>query len=292
MGLLRSIRPPEAVGLLTQLGFAPGDGASLAQAMVGAPGLVLVVGPASSGKTTTLHTLARSLNPSARIIALGPGAAPRADGQNWEILSLRHVRTDSSRRRAFARVLPAGPHVLLLDEIRSPAIARLALAAVARGTLVLGAVLAERAHQAFDALERLGTQRNELAAALSTIVGQCLIPALCLSCAQADTSSLVRGVLAPATNTWLEGKSVRARGPRPGGCEHCLGQGYRGRLLAYEVLRGDATVRAMLEEGVRGRALEQALLAPGTSLWDRGIGLLAAGKTSLEALRQFVREPD
>jgi len=235
-----------------------------------------------------LALLATLLAP-ARNIALSPGAARPAGGQHWESLPFRRLRPDPSSHRAFARVLQADPQVLLLDEIRSPATARLALAAVARGTLVLGAVLAERAHQMFDALERLGTHRNELAGALSSVVGRRLIPALCQSCAQADTSSLVRCVLAPAANTWLEGQRVRARGPRPGGCEQCLGRGYCGRFLAYEVLRGDATFRAMVEDGARGRVLEQALLGPGTSLWDRGIGLLAAGKTSLEALRQYVR---
>jgi general secretion pathway protein E len=136
-----------------------------------------------------------------------------------------------------------------------------------------------------------GTGPAELARHLALVIAQRLVHRLCPDCAVPDASPELRAVLARAANSWLAGVPVQAKVARPGGCAACAGRGYRGRLLLAEVLDVDAGVRALAAEGFAGHDMERSLYAEGQSLWDQGIGLLAAGRTSLSALRSAMREP-
>jgi len=275
---------------LAQLGLAPSDETAIRQTLLRRQGLVLVADPVDSGKTNSLLAMARTIDALSRSIHVIESELPAGQPQ-WQRSPLEHGNSqqrEMAARAAIEQALTMEAGVVLLDENRSRCVAGLLLSAVDRGCLVLFSVVARRASHVFAALRDLGLGANELARALSIVRAQRLVPALCGFCALPDDSRELRAILAPAMSTWLESAGVRARAPRAGGCDRW---GYCGRALAHEFLQADSSMRALVEAGVTGLALEQALLAEGRGLWDRGLALLAGGVTSLAALQQWLAEP-
>ena len=126
---------------------------------------------------------------------------------------------------------------------------------------------------------------------LSLVIGHRLIARLCPECSAPDDREPVRRALAGALNTWLGGCAVHARRATPNGCARCGHTGYDGRLLVYELLDIDTRARGLIASSADPAELEQALLAGGASIWDRGLKRVADGSTSLDALQAAVRQP-
>ena len=240
---------------LEDLGFHGADLPPVRRAVRAHQGLVLVVGPRRSGLSTTLAAL-HSV-PPACIDAAGS-------------------------------VKPAD---LLLDPPPSPAATRRAIAAIPAGRRVFSSLALERAPHVFGHFRAMGLSPARLARDLLIVVAQQLVARLCPACRLPDNSAELRQALAQATNSWLDGTPVAACVARAGGCAQCGGSGYAGHLLVYECLVVDSAVRAMAELGAIGLAMEQALFAHGSSLWDHGLRSIAQGLCSLASLRCGVREP-
>ncbi len=247
--------PPD----LARLGLEPADEILVRHRLQQPLGLILVGGPRGGGVSTTLQALRAAAPPDdAAACARRPGA---------------HL-----------------PRTVLLDRITSARQIAAGVATIAHGRRVLGGLFLERAAHVFVQLNGWGMAPDRLALQLLFVMAQCRVRALCAGCRQPDQSAALRGVLARAANSWLT-DAVRAFAARPGGCAACAGTGYRGWALAYEILDIDAGARVLVEDGVLGLGLEQALLADGRTLWDQGLRLLARGQCSLASLRMAVREP-
>jgi type IV pilus assembly protein PilB len=98
-------------------------------------GLVLIVGPTGSGKSTTLYTLVNELNhPERKIITL-------EDPVEYQIEGITQIPIDSRTGATFAEglraVLRLDPDVVMVGEIRDTDTAKTALQAALTGHLVL-----------------------------------------------------------------------------------------------------------------------------------------------------------
>ena len=98
-------------------------------------GLVLIVGPTGSGKTTTLYSLIRELrSPQMKIITL-------EDPVEYQITGVTQIPIDSHKGASFARglrtVLRLDPDVVMLGEIRDEDSIQTALQAALSGHLVM-----------------------------------------------------------------------------------------------------------------------------------------------------------
>ncbi len=251
---------------LAQLGLEPQDELRVQRALRQALGLVLVVGPRQSGRSTTLAALQAALPP--------PVAAPLHGSGTF--------------------TAPDQPGVIgstVLDPAPSPSTLLRACAAIASGRRVFSSLTLERAAHVFGHFRGRGLAPPALARDLLLVVAQQRVAHLCPACRQPDNSADLRSVIAQAANSWLENTAIQACAARPGGCAQCAGQGYSGTALAYELLPVDSGVRAMAEQGAIGLDMEQALFTEGRSLWDQGLRLVARGICSLAALRAAVREP-
>jgi len=188
-------------------------------------------------------------------------------------------------------LLQNGPDAILLGQIASPGVARLALQAARGGHLVLSTMVLERANGVLAEFQRLQAHQAQVLEALSLVVAQRLVGRLCPHCSQPDDRDEVRRALAAALNTWLAQAKVQARRSSPEGCRHCRGTGYDGKTLIYELLEIDSRARGLIGSGADAIELERALLADGRTLWDRGLARVADGTTSLDALLAAVRSP-
>jgi general secretion pathway protein E len=266
---------------LAQVGYEVQDLEAIRRAIRAPDGLVLLVGPAGSGRRTALHSMLRDL----------PGKHSVQTIESSVRRSASNGRSGHRLERALREALRSGAAVILVETIAAAGVAQLAVRAAQVGHLILSTMALGRACSVIAELRRLQVTTAQMLDALTLVIGHRLIARLCPQCSAPDERELVRRALASALNTWLGGGAVSARRAAPNGCARCGHTGYDGQLLAYELLEIDTRARGLIGSSADPVELEQALLAGGASIWDRGLKRVAEGATSFDALQAAVRQP-
>jgi twitching motility protein PilT len=148
-----------------------------------ASGLVLVTGPAGSGKTTTINALVDHINETraAHIITIeDPVEYLHADKQS--IISQREVGTDTrDAAEAVRRALRQGPDVLVVSELPDRSTVEAVLAAASTGHLVLATLPTTNAAESVNRLidfyppHQQRQARHVLAQGLRAVISQRLL---------------------------------------------------------------------------------------------------------------------
>ena len=279
--VLRILDRDKGIVPLDALGLTAVQHATLTRVLARPEGLVLVVGPTGSGKTTTLYAMLQHLNTEAvNIMTL-------EDPVEYPLAMIRQTQVGEASRLGFAdgvrALLRQDPDVILVGEIRDADTATMALRAALTGHQVFATLHANSALGAIPRLLELGLGAELLAGNLSAILSQRLLRRLCPACrepipaAEAAPSS-ARGILPP------DAIVHRARG-----CPACDFRGYRGRLAIMEILPFDAELHDELACGCGIAELRRTLrrkALPG--LAEDGVRRVLDGSTSLEELARVV----
>jgi general secretion pathway protein E len=217
------------------------------QRMVGfanrAHGLICVVGPTGSGKTTTIYSLVSQIDADRRsIISIEDPVEYRIPKANQQQVNEKAGVTFESLLRSVVR---QDPDVLFLGEIRDPFSAKTSMDFASTGHLTITSLHTSNATTALFRFERLGISRDVMAEAMLAIVAQRLIKRLCPQCKQT-------GPITAEERAWLEPFTDRIPDEvaRPVGCPSCNGTGFSGRKAVYEIFELDPEVREMVREGV------------------------------------------
>jgi general secretion pathway protein E len=177
-------------------------------------GLLLLTGPAGSGKTTTIYACLRHLSELG-----GRHIITVEDPVEQIIPGIMQTEINEAIGLDFARaarhLLRQDPQVLVLGEIRDEATAQLAVRAGLTGHLVISTLHAGSCQGVLERLLTLCPDHSAVAAALELVVNQRLLRRLCPTCG---------------------GKE----------CEHCFQTGYAGRLPVLEWLRVTDELRAKI----------------------------------------------
>lgn len=234
---------------LERLGYGDDD-RELLDSLIAQPyGLILVTGPTGSGKTTTLYSLLDRMNAAKRkIITI-------EDPVEYEKPELLQVQVKPSIGLTFPKVLRAtlrhDPDVLLIGEIRDGETAKIAVEAALTGHLVLATLHTNSAASAPARLMDMGVEPYLLAATLSAVIGQRLLPKLCMDCKAPDeqAKSLLPGIFNkfPDIDQKVQPNIMTATG-----CETCRGTGYHGRRAVYEILQMSDAMRSIVAAGDYG----------------------------------------
>ncbi|RPH64226.1 MAG: hypothetical protein EHM89_02175 [Acidobacteria bacterium] len=148
-----------------------------------AEGLVLVTGPRSSGKSTLISAFVDLINRtrSDHVITL-ESQIKFVHESRTSLVSQREVRGDNDELVAAARTaLRENPDVLVIEDLRTPELLNVALAAAESGHLVIGSLSAHTTTAAIDRIidqttpERRPKIQLALAEALRGIVAQVLV---------------------------------------------------------------------------------------------------------------------
>ena len=213
-------------------------------------GLVLLSGPTGSGKTTTLYTLAQRL-PRDRV-----NVVTVEDPVEYVLPFARQIQLNQMLdQRAVdveRSILRQDPDIIIFGEIRDGDSARAALKFTESGHLVIATVHAVTALQTFERFVSFFDSATKaealfvLAHSLKTLLNQRLAKRLC-DCARHATPSDGEAIRQTLLDTGLEYRP-EANLRMAVGCTSCEGLGYRGRVLAYEVLHlpNDEEVRIKL----------------------------------------------
>ena len=251
---------------LEELGLGPEAVAALRAALDQPQGLVLAVGPAISGRTTTLRTALDMLEETSRAVVAVEGR--------------------SAQGKALRMALQDDPGILLINDLEHPGTARAAVEAALRGHLVLSTLHAPTPGSAVARLTGAGIERQVLAATLTCVVGQRLARRLCPTCRQPYEAGRASLVVSGFGDTYLPASPfVGVYEPR--GCSECDG-GYAGRIGLFETLSVSAPIRRILETG-NASDIDAAAAYGGTrTLLADGLRHCLAGRTTLAEVRRVV----
>ena len=278
LGTQLALRVPSNDGrpvVLSDLRLRPDADSALREALRASSGVVVVCGPALSGKTTTLYAALREVAAPERAVAtiedpvegLVPGVA------QVEVDAATGV-TSAAGLRAILR---AHPDVVLVGDLRDAETAQVAFRGARAERTVLVSLEARDAASAVGRLSSLGVDPRLLASTLSCVVAQSLVRRVCADCRETYYASAeeIESLGRPVEEA---GRRLLARGR---GCTSCKGTGYQGWTAVFESLPLTEEVRLLLERGAGTDAVLEAAVAAGMpTLRDEAVGLCLDGATT------------
>lgn len=215
-----------------------------------ADGVILIVGPTGSGKSSTMYTMVRDLNrEEVNLITLEDPVEYNIDGVNQVQINDKAGLTFANTLRA---VLRQDPDIIGVGEIRDGETADIALRAALTGHLVISTIHTNDAKSSVDRLLGIGVEPYLIADSVKGIISQRLVRRICPNCKTAYTpdENEVRLLKLPAGRNYTFYKGA--------GCAECFYSGYRGRIGTFEILVFNTEMRHAIVEGSM-RLLDEAI---------------------------------
>ncbi len=253
-------------------------------------GIVLVVGPTGSGKTTTLHAALRYINrPETKIWTAEDPVEISQEGLRQVQVQPKIGFDFATAMRAFLR---ADPDVIMVGEMRDHETVSTGIEASLTGHLVFSTLHTNSAPETITRLLDMGMDPFNFADALLCVLAQRLVRTLCKDCKeeyhpnQDEYDALARA---------YEGDFDALGFPysndlslyRPKGCSNCGNTGYRGRAGLYELLVGTDDIKALVQTRARMEEIRTQAVKDGMcSLMQDGIRKVFLGSTDLIQVRK------
>jgi len=294
--VMRLFNMDQSMYTLDRLGLEPAERAVVDEIIAKPSGLVMVVGPTGSGKTTTLYSMLNSLNSEERkIITIEDPVEYQFEGL-VQISVTSQGTEDLSFAEKLRAVLRLDPDIVMVGEIRDMDTAKTALQASLTGHLVLSTFHASSAAAALTRLGDIIGQNPLFVTAIRLVMAQRLVRRLDDSLKQPyqpSEAELTR--IRDIINTLPEGT------PKPNldglqlykaGTSAENPYGFKGQLAIRELFRMTGEIRKLLEQThtiISAQEIEAAAIKSGmmTMLQD-GILKVIAGETTLEEVFRVV----
>ena len=253
-------------------------------------GIVLVVGPTGSGKTTTLHAALSYINrPETKIwTAEDPVEITQEDLRQVQVRP--KIGFDFSR--AMRSFLRADPDVIMVGEMRDRETVATGIEASLTGHLVLSTLHTNSAPETLTRLLDMGMDPFNFADALLGVLAQRLVRTFCKNCrekyhpARDEFDALVRAYEGDFDSLGLEYNDDFFL-YRPKGCPMCGNSGYRGRTAIHELLVGTDSLKSLIQNRAKMEVLRKQAIKDGmTTLMQDGIRKVCLGLTDLIQVRR------
>ena len=250
-------------------------------------GVILVVGPTGSGKTTTMYSMIHEINTrDVNLVTLEDPVEYNIEGVNQVQINEKVGLTFASGLRSILR---QDPDIIAVGEIRDGETADIAMRAAITGHVVLSTIHTNDAVGTIERLEDIGVEPYLVASAMRGMVSQRLLRKICPNCKQAYTATEeeLRDLDIPdeVGLTLYRGK----------GCPNCFNTGFRGRTAVVEVMTLNSKLRRLIADGAPRAAIEDELHKPGSgfvSLRESAINLARQGVTTAGEILRVVNDDD
>ncbi|MDO4502428.1 MAG: ATPase, T2SS/T4P/T4SS family [Coriobacteriia bacterium] len=243
-------------------------------------GMILIVGPTGSGKSSTMSTMINGLNDDAvNVITLEDPVEYNIDGVNQCQINEKVGMTFANGLRAILR---QDPDIIAVGEIRDGETAQIAMRAAITGHLVLSTIHTFDAISTIDRLVDIGVEPYLIASGVRGIVSQRLVRTVCPHCRteyapDADECAEL-GLPYDPTLRFFKGT----------GCPMCFNTGYRGRTGVFEILMLSRAVRGLILDGASHEEIQDAMQSSDDfqSMAASCVDLVLRGVTTSEEARR------
>lgn len=292
--VMRLFNFDESMLQLDLLGIAPKERAEIDEIISHPRGMVLMVGPTGSGKSTTLYSMLNALNTLDRkIITL-------EDPIEYGIGGISQIPIDTTHGASFAdglrSVLRLDPDVVMVGEIRDNDTARTAIQASITGHLVLSSFHANSTSAAFSRMIDMIGLNPIFSTAIRLLIAQRLVRKLDKNAKEyipdEATKNWVRSVLdgVPAEKIPQDiSGDFKLWKPMP---SEESPFGYKGRIVVMEMMVVNDNIAAFLRgergmistEAIEAQAREDGLL----TLIQQGVISALRGDTTIEEVNRVI----
>ena len=244
-------------------------------------GVILLVGPTGSGKSTTMCNMIRDLSrEEINIVTLEDPVEYHIPGVSQCQINEKTGMTFASGLRAILR---QDPDIISVGEIRDGETASIAMRAAITGHLVFSTLHTNDAVSAVYRLKDVGVEPWLVASALRGVVSQRLLRKVCPHCKKGYQPSAeelaLLGMPEDSHVTFYKGE----------GCPECHHSGYTGRRAAFEILMLSGRLRRFISEGANEERLAEEARKNGfRSMRESCRRLVLEGVTSAEEAARII----
>jgi type II secretory ATPase GspE/PulE/Tfp pilus assembly ATPase PilB-like protein len=254
-------------------------------------GLFLVVGPAGSGKATTLHSALGNINKPGIKIWTAEDPVKITQPHLRQVEAKPGMGLDFSRiMRSFLR---ADPDVIMIGEMRDQETAATALEASLTGHLVFSTLHANHSAETIARLLDMGLNPNNIADALLGVLAQRLVQRLCPNCKTAKhlSEDEIEEIIMEYGNDHFSSSGIEINPDleifQPNGCDKCSNTGYSGRVAIHEMLENTDEIKELIKNKEVADTITNAALTLGMkTLKQDGILKVFDGLTDFSEVRR------
>ncbi|MBI5093023.1 MAG: type II/IV secretion system protein [Candidatus Hydrogenedentes bacterium] len=284
--VMRVLGVESALRTLDSLGLRADVVGALREVVERPQGTLLLTGPSSSGKTTTIYALLQELvmvrHPAPHIITIEDPVEYRLPKiAQTEVNPYVGFTFDTALRSALRQ----DPEIIMIGEIRDAETARTGIQAGLTGHNVISTIHSGTATGVFTRLLDMGVEPFLIASSISGVLAQRLVRLNCPYCTgpyKPDPALLERFNIP-------EGEGLFSRGK---GCEQCQGIGYKGRTALCEMFTMNDEMGELILQRARTRSLHDvAVRNHMVTLIEDGVRRAKEGHTTLEELKRVLPMP-
>jgi len=238
-------------------------------------GMMLICGPAGSGKTTTLYSILKYVDtPQKNIITV-------EDPIEYELAGINQVSVRPEIGLTFAlalrSILRQDPNVIMIGEIRDLDTCDIAIKAALTGHLVLSTLHTTSACGSIVRLVNMGVEPFLITSSLICVGAQRLVRRICPKCKEPYKIS---DAMKEGLRIKIPGEAIFYRGK---GCAACRNSGYAGRVGLIEVLVINPQIRELINSKAKESLIFEAARSAGMrSLRENGLEKVLAGTTTID----------
>lgn len=255
--------------------------------MENSDGMVLIVGPTGSGKSSTMYTMINTLNvEEVNLVTLEDPVEYNIDGVNQVQINDKVGMTFAGGLRSILR---QDPDIIAVGEIRDGETAQIALRAAITGHYVLSTIHTNSAISMLDRLLDIGCEPYLIAEAVKGVISQRLVRRICPDCKTeyiADEDELVRMGLP------RDSKDIKIYKGK--GCPNCYHTGYKGRIAVFEIIIFSKQSKRMIADNIPRAELMECIKKEGNyrSLQQNALELVSTGITTVSEMTRILNATD
>jgi len=241
---------------LKELGFNDADEVRFQKVIDRPFGMILIVGPTGSGKTTTLYAVLQQLNSKDKNIITIENPV------EYKIGRINQIQVDSGANMTFATglrtMLRQDPDIIMVGEIRDKETVEVSIQAALTGHLVLSTLHTNDAASAVTRLIDMGIEPFLISSTIIGCMSQRLCRKICSECAGS-------------------------------GCASCYNTGYKGRAGIFELMVVSEKIRNHIIEKSPASVIKKIAVEEGMmTLEENGKIKVEEGVTTLEEIKRVV----
>ncbi len=281
---------------IDDLGLLDPDLKKLRSASLKPYGMIILVGPTGSGKTSTLYSVLQMLSsPEVNIMTI-------EDPIEYNVEGVQQTQVNPAKDITFPKglrtIVRQDPDIIMVGEIRDRETVDMALNSAMTGHLVLSTMHANDAATSFPRFLEMGAEPFLVASSINVAIAQRLVRKVCEECRESYTLSkkdldflLEEKALVKIIKEISGKEDLREiKFFRGKGCKYCKEKGYEGRTAIFEVLEVTEEIRNLIVQKESSDIIKRKAIDQGMStMVHDGVSKALMGITTLDEIRKVAK---